>query len=250
MNLLNRWYQKSHITYAIGWIVAYVLLSSISDGASESVGMPKLVTALVQMLMVLVLWYWVRHARIEETLSMCPPKVPASRMLFYIPLVIIATKKVWLGFVANGSALEGACWIASMCCVGFLEEIIFRGLLFRAMEPDGRTSAIVVSSLTFGIGHIVNLFNGSGQSLVETIAQIVFAVSVGFMLVMVLLKSGSIWPCVGFHMANNALSFFENENAAMALLGSNEMVLIYSVGTSMVVTALYIIWLLRLPDKA
>ena len=27
MNLLDRWYQKSHISYAIGWIVAYVLLS-------------------------------------------------------------------------------------------------------------------------------------------------------------------------------------------------------------------------------
>ena len=250
MNLLDHWYQKSHISYAIGWIVAYVLLSSVADGASDSLGVPKLVTTLIQVVMVLVLWGWVRHARLEETLSMCPPKASSSRMLFYLPLVIIATKKVWLGFATNGSPLEGACWVASMCCVGFLEEIIFRGLLFRAMEPDGRTSAIVVSSITFGLGHIVNLFNASGQTLAETVAQIVFAVSVGFMLVTVMLKSGSIWPCVGFHMVNNALSFFENENAAIALFGSNEMVLIYSIGISMVVAALYIAWLLHLPDKA
>ena len=211
MNLLDHWYQKSHISYAIGWIVAYVLLSSVADGASDSLGVPKLVTTLIQVVMVLVLWGWVRHARLEETLSMCPPKASSSRMLFYLPLVIIATKKVWLGF---------------------------------------GTSAIVVSSITFGLGHIVNLFNASGQTLAETVAQIVFAVSVGFMLVTVMLKSGSIWPCVGFHMVNNALSFFENENAAIALFGSNEMVLIYSIGISMVVAALYIAWLLHLPDKA
>ena len=250
MSLMDRLYQKSHISHAIGWIVAYVLFSSVADGVSVDVGVPKLVTVLVQVVMVLILWGWIRHAKLEEALSLCPPKAPASRMLLYLPLAIVATKKVWLGFAANGSALEGACWVASMCCVGFLEEVIFRGLLFRAMEPDGRTSAIVVSSITFGLGHIVNLFNASGQSLAETVAQIAFAVSVGFMLVMVLIKSGSIWPCIVFHMANNALSFFENENAAMALFGSNELVLVYSVGASMVVVALYIIWLLRLPDRA
>ena len=250
MNLMDRWYQKSHMSHAIGWIVAYVLLSSVADGVSVDMGVPKLVTVFAQVVMILILWGWIRHAKLEETLGMCQPKVPASRMLFYLPLAIVATKKVWLGLVANGSALEGACWMASMCCVGFLEEVIFRGLLFRAMESDGRTSAIVVSSITFGLGHIVNLFNDSGQSFAETIGQIVFAVSVGFMLVMVLIKSGSIWPCIVFHMVNNVLTFFENENAAMALFGSNEMVLIYSVGTSMVVVALYIIWLLRLPDKA
>ena len=36
--------------------------------------------------------------------------------------------------------------------------------------------------MTFGLGHIVNLFNGSGRDLFSTVMQIVFAVLVGLVL--------------------------------------------------------------------
>ena len=98
-----------------------------------------------------------------------------------------------------------------MCCVGFLEEVIFRGLLFRAMEKDDPKSAIIVSSLTFGIGHIVNLFNGSGKDLPLTILQIIFAVLVGFVLVLIFFHGKSLIPCIVFHSANNALKVFSAE---------------------------------------
>lgn len=102
-----------------------------------------------------------------------------------------------------------ACYVISMCCVGFLEEVIFRGLLFRAMEKDNPKTAIIVSALTFGLGHIVNLFNGSGQDITATIIQIVFAVLVGFVLVLIFYYSGSLIPCILFHSVNNVLSAFE-----------------------------------------
>ena len=41
----------------------------------------------------------------------------------------------------------------------------FRGLLFTAIAKDNVKSAVVISSVTFGIGHIINLFNGSGMDL-------------------------------------------------------------------------------------
>ena len=53
-----------------------------------------------------------------------------------------------------------------MLCVGFLEEVIFRGLLFTAIARNNIKSAVIISSVTFGIGHIINLFNGSGMELV------------------------------------------------------------------------------------
>ena len=250
MSLLDRLHKKSPVGFAIAWIVVYVVGSSIADDISQDLGTRKLVTAFAQLAMSLLLCLWVRHAGEEERLGLREPRTSAARMLFYLPLLIVATKKVWLGLGMDGTPLEGACWVASMCCVGYLEELIFRGLLFRAMEPDGRTSAIVVSSLTFGMGHIVNVLNGSGQELVETLAQIAFAVAVGFMLVLVLLKSGSIWPCVIFHMLNNALSFFENEAATIAFFGTYSRALWLSVGTSAVVAVIYIAWLLRQPDVA
>lgn len=57
--------------------------------------------------------------------------------------------------------METALYVLSMLCVGFIEELIFRGFLFKAMAKDGIKSAIIVSSITFGLGHIINLVNGA-----------------------------------------------------------------------------------------
>ena len=95
-----------------------------------------------------------------------------------------------------------------MLCVGFLEEFIFRGLLFKAMSRDNVTSAIIVSSLTFGIGHIVNLINGSGADLVSNLCQVCYAVAFGFMFVIIFHRGGSLLPCIITHSIINALSIF------------------------------------------
>lgn len=99
-----------------------------------------------------------------------------------------------------------------MFFVGFLEEIIFRGLLFNEMRKDGLPLAIIVSSLTFGIGHIINLINGSGSDLLSNILQVVYATAAGFMFVMIYLKTESLVMCILFHFLFNALSVFSVES--------------------------------------
>ena len=99
-----------------------------------------------------------------------------------------------------------------MLCVGFLEEMIFRGLLFKAMAKNGVKSAIIVSSITFGIGHIVNLINGSGAELLPNLLQVMYAVAVGFAFVMIYYKTKSLMPCIITHSVFNGLSAFANES--------------------------------------
>ncbi len=249
MKLLDKLYEKNHLTFAIVWIVAYVVIASTADGISLDLGTAKLVTVPVLAALTALLWAWIRHAKLEGFFFLRKPLVPAARLLFYLPLVVIATKKVWLGMTLGATPLECALWVVSMCCVGIIEELIFRGLLFRAIEEDSRMQAIVITSITFGIGHIVNLFNASGMGLVLTIGQIVFAVAVGFMLVEVMLKSGSMWPCIIFHIVNNALSTFEDEAAMLALFGSEEMAVAVAVGTGALIAVAYAIFLAKtLPD--
>ena len=65
------------------------------------------------------------------------------------------------------------CFVIKMLCVGLLEELIFRGFLFKAMCRESIRWAVVVSSVTFGLGHILNLVNGSGMSLAENLVQII-----------------------------------------------------------------------------
>jgi membrane protease YdiL (CAAX protease family) len=135
-------------------------------------------------------------------------------MLFYIPVLVMLSANLWLGVTLNYSIVETVLYILSMLCVGFLEEIIFRGMLFCAMEKDSPRAAVIVSSVTFGIGHIINLFNGSGAELIPNLLQVVYATAAGFMFVMIYCKTESLIGCILVHGLFNALSVFSNESAA------------------------------------
>ena len=74
---------------------------------------------------------------------------------------------LWNGVTMKLSVLETVLYILSMLCVGFIEEIIFRGFLFKALCKDNIKQAIAISSITFGVGHIVNLLNG--KELIPTL---------------------------------------------------------------------------------
>ena len=210
---MTKLYQKSEITFAILWIVAYVVLSSIADRLSEDVGVVKSVTAVLHIVMSLILFFWIRNNHLSRKYGFCRSEVPAKRFLYYLPLILIASIAFWGGIKMQYGFPGAALYIISMCCVGFLEEVIFRGLLFRAMEKENLRSAIIVSSLTFGIGHIVNLFNGSGRDLASTLIQIVFAIQIGFILVLIFYHGKSLVPCILFHSANNALKVFAAEGS-------------------------------------
>ena len=136
-------------------------------------------------------------------------------MLFYIPVLVLLTANLWYGVKSNAPPIETILYILSMLCVGYLEELIFRGFLFRAMAKNGIRSAIIVSSITFGIGHIINLFNGSGAELIPNLLQVVYAMAVGFMFVMIFYRTNSLIPCILTHSIFNSLSIFSNNAVTM-----------------------------------
>ena len=208
---MTKLYKKSEITFAVVWIVAYVVLSSIADNVSADLGVVKSITSVLHVAMMLILFFWIRKNGLMKKYGLCKPSVPAKNFLYYIPLAVIAFASLLTGIELRFTALGTLCFVVSMCCVGFIEEVIFRGFLFRAMEKDNLKTAIIVSSLTFGLGHIVNLFNGSGRMPASSAVQIIFAVLIGFVLVTVFYRGGSLIPCIIFHSVNNAIGAFGAE---------------------------------------
>lgn len=97
-----------------------------------------------------------------------------------------------------------------MINVGFIGKILFRGFLFKAIEKESVKKAIIISTLTFGIGHIVNLFNG--QDTLNTIVQIIYALSLGYLFVMIFYKSNSLVQCIITHSLINSLSIIGTHN--------------------------------------
>lgn len=209
--MLKKLYKKSEIWFAVTWIITYVVLASAGDRLSEALGTPKSITLPVLIALSAVLYFFIRKNGAAEKYGLCTPRLPAAKMLFYAPLLLLLTANLWYGVRLNQPLAETVLYILSMFCVGFLEELIFRGLLFQAMAANGVKSAIAVSSITFGIGHIVNLINGSGAELLPNLLQVLYAVAVGFAFVMIYCKTKSLLPCILVHSVFNGLSAFANE---------------------------------------
>lgn len=134
-----------------------------------------------------------------------------KKYLYFIPLLLIASVNLWNGVNINNSAKEIIFHILTMLNVGFIEEIIFRGFLFKMMEKNNLKRAIIVSSITFGIGHIVNLLNGA--DLIPTLMQICYAIAIGYVFVTIFYKSKSLIPCIITHSLINSLSIFNVQNS-------------------------------------
>lgn len=208
---MKKLYEKNELTFAIVWIVVYCVLQSLANPLNNAIGVAYAASAAFCVLQTVVLFTFIRKNNLLKRYGLCKSPVPARRFLYYVPLVILASGNLWNGFALNYSPAETACRIVCMLCVGFLEEVIFRGLLFKAVAKDNIKSAVIISSMTFGIGHIINLFNGSGMALVNNLCQIVFAVAVGFLLVTIFYRGGSLLPCILVHSAINTLGTFAND---------------------------------------
>ncbi len=207
---MKKLYEKSELKFAIVWIVIYCVLQSLANPINEKIGTPYSASAVLCILQAVNIYFFIRKNGLLEQYGLCKSSVPARRFLYYVPLIILATGNLWNGVAVNYPLADTFCRIVCMLCVGFVEEVIFRGFLFKAMAKDNVKSAIIISSVTFGIGHLVNLFNGSGMDLVNNLCQISFAVAIGFLLVTVFYYSGSLLPCIITHSVINTLNIFSN----------------------------------------
>lgn len=241
---MKKLYEKNELTFAIVWIVIYCMLQSIANSLNEEIGIPFSASAVFCIIQTIILFVFLRKNDLLKRYGLCKADVPASRFLYYIPLIILATANLWNGVAVNYS-LEGIiCRVLSMLCVGFLEEMIFRGFLFKAMAKKNVKSAIIVSSVTFGIGHIVNLFNGSGMDMVSNFCQVIFAVAVGFLFVTIFYRGGSLLPCIITHSAINSINTFAYEAGFTA-----EQQVVHSL-ILIVITVAYTVVLAKiLPEK-
>lgn len=207
-------YRKSEIWFAVIWIIAYCCLFSVGDRLSELIGIQKLVTAPLGILLSVLLFGFIRRNGLLKEYGLCKSEIPAIKLLYYLPLVIILSINLWYGVTLNLSVIETVLFIISMLSVGFLEEVIFRGLLFKAMSKDNIKSAIIVSSITFGIGHIINLLNGSGDALLSNLLQVCYATAIGFLFVILFYKTKSLLVPIIVHGVFNSLSVFSSGTSA------------------------------------
>ena len=122
-------------------------------------------------------------------------------------------------------------WIVAYC-------LVFGTIKGSYGYDSPLAAAVIVSSLTFGIGHIVNFL--TGQAGFETAVQIVFAVSLGFVFTMVYYKSGSLIPCIIAHSLIDVFALFTTDSIVADWI---------YVGAAVVVSIIYCIFLSKVDSE-
>lgn len=206
-------YRRSKLWFSLAWIIVYVVGTSIADNLSRLLGVEKSLSLPFLLFLSAAAIGWMHRNQLSAHFGLRAPAAPASRFLFYLPLVLLASANFWFGVQINMPLGETLLYAGSMICVGFLEELIFRGFLFSAMAEDNPRTAAAVSSLTFGIGHLVNLVNGSGAELIPNLCQVISAIAFGYLFVIIAHRGRSLWPCILMHAAINVSSAFANQAA-------------------------------------
>jgi membrane protease YdiL (CAAX protease family) len=101
-------------------------------------------------------------------------------------------------FLGFSSPLQLLTLLGVMLLLGFVEEGIFRGVLFYGLSTKlTPLFTVLVSALIFGLFHFVNLFTGA--EFIATIYQVIHAFAMGFLYASLRLKIGAIWPLMILH---------------------------------------------------
>ena len=209
--MLNKLYRKSQVWFAVLFILAYVIGNSYLIELSINSGLEMVYTIPYNLVLLGIIFTFIRKNQLSSYYGLNKVESKAKDLLYYIPLVIIATVNIWLGICFKMNLTSTIIYFFAMMITSVVEEILFRGLLFKGISENSVKEAIIITSITFGIGHIINLFNGNSANYLETICQLFYAVAIGFLLASVLCVGKSIIPCMITHSMLNALSAFSNE---------------------------------------
>lgn len=228
-------YKKNELLFAILWILAYCFITGPIRGNFGD-GSPLMLAVLAVIAAGIFAFTKINH--LENKYGLCKWQGKAKDYLFFIPMLILMTGNLWGGFGIAYNGISQVFAVISMLLVGFIEEMIFRGFLFRILlKKDPAPVAVSISAVTFGIGHIVNLF--AGQASLETVIQVFFAIAWGYIFTFVFYKSGSLLPCIIVHGIVNALSKF-------ALQESVTYEYVY-MGATIAFAVVYCVYLSRKP---
>lgn len=216
---MNVFFQKHETAASLLLIAVYLGVSSFCQSAY---GLFDGRTAAIHSVLSLSLLLLIFALRSSEHYGLTRPK-NAKAALYFLPLIPIVSVNLWGGVTSTHHLFPTVCFLCTMLHVGFIEEIVFRGFLFRMLEKDGVKPAMIISSLSFGFGHILNLINGA--DVFDTLLQICYATAIGFLFSVIFYKTRSLVPCIFAHGLTNALSLFQVENETVHILGSIFLIL-------------------------
>lgn len=130
--------------------------------------------------------------------------------LFAVPVILVALSGITV------TPVQAAAYGVLALCVGFNEEIWFRGLLLATLRRLGTRSAIIGGSAIFGALHLTNFF--AGRPPLHLGLQFAFACLAGLVLAELVAITGSLWIGIVWHFVYDLAAFSTGDELNTAAL--------------------------------
>lgn len=252
---MKKLYEKNELTFALVWIGLYVVVMNIAlqfcggfDDLAGKTALQVLVPVVCIVALSAAATGLIVRSGLQEKYGLCALRGRMKDFLWFIPLILVSLTNCVNGLGLTAPLVVSLLMMANKAIAGYLEEIIFRGFLFRAMAKENLRRAIIVSAVTFGAGHIVNLANTADT--LGVLLQVGYAIAIGFMFTVIVWKGGSLLPCIISHMFVNGSSVFSLEagpftELVRGLTGSASADVVQTVTAVllMVASGAYALWL-------
>jgi membrane protease YdiL (CAAX protease family) len=216
-----RWRVRAPWLAAIGFALVPVVFTAGASAAAQLSGASEAGAALV-----LAAGAAVSAILGLVVMRLSPPRVRdygfrrprrARAALWFVPaaatvLIILGTQGVRV------DAPTIAAYGVLVAAVALNEETWFRGIVFAILRACSTRTAVVGSSVLFGVLHLANL--AGGADIGSSVLQVAFAALFGLVAAQLLVLTGSLWPAIAWHAAWNFVTFIGGDAAdSRSLIG-------------------------------
>ncbi|GAA2305213.1 CPBP family intramembrane metalloprotease [Glycomyces scopariae] len=186
-----------------------MLLRGLDDGSEYSRQVGELIgetlSAVLVVAIILALGWW-------RSVGLAGPVERKWVRLAWFPALIVVV--LFVLQLMQSPLTDDLKWmglgVPNVFMIGFFEEALTRGLVLFPMlvawrsRPNGVMRAVLISSLLFGLAHLINLF--SGASLGPTLVQVGYAFGFGVGFAALLLRTNTMWIGIVLHALVDANS--------------------------------------------
>ncbi|MFE4026783.1 CPBP family intramembrane glutamic endopeptidase [Priestia sp. YIM B13551] len=165
---------------------------------------------------------WPHFFSFQQNMSFRMRILFLSPLLLYLLIILIGNRGIHVSSILDLILIL----LTQTLIIAFVEEMVFRGFMLNLLLSKSYKLAVLLSSLLFAFTHSLNML--SGQTLGNTVFQILFAFVTGLVLALLIVNGQSIGVTIIFHGLNNFLQFTSPVDANDSLLVNYALLLFLS----------------------
>ena len=133
---MKKIYEFNELLFTVIIIVADLLLYLIGQELFWIIGIDKSATALIGIFEMIFLYVWIDKNGLKEKYGFCKMadrEQGINRVIYIVPLLLLVILQFTREVSINYSLIDTMLFIIVNIRIGFMEELIYRGFLYKAL---------------------------------------------------------------------------------------------------------------------